>query len=132
NFFPKELSPFGYNETLAVEKFPLTKDEALKQGFKWEDSPRGTFGKETVKWENVPDSITETANMDVPKQVFTCTSCQKTISSFLANLISTNNSKFHCQDFAPTADITADSKLAVRIAPGLENVCAITKFLITP
>ncbi len=77
NFFPKELTPFGYNETLAVENFPLTKEEALKQGFKWEDLSRGTFGKETIKWENAPDSIKDTEGIDVPKQIFACQSCNK-------------------------------------------------------
>lgn len=37
-FFPPSLSPFGYNETMAREYFPLTKDEALEQGFKWYES----------------------------------------------------------------------------------------------
>ncbi|MEI8092157.1 MAG: hypothetical protein WCG98_08430 [bacterium] len=30
-FFPTSLSPFGYNETVAMEYFPLTKEEAMKQ-----------------------------------------------------------------------------------------------------
>ncbi len=45
-FFPVELSPFGYNESCVQEQFPLTKDQALAQGFKWEDAERGTYGKE--------------------------------------------------------------------------------------
>jgi len=36
-FFPYELSPFGYNETVAHEYFPLTRDEALARGFNWND-----------------------------------------------------------------------------------------------
>ena len=31
-FFPASLSPFGYNETVANEYFPLTKDQAEKLG----------------------------------------------------------------------------------------------------
>lgn len=34
-FFPPDLAAFGYNETVAQEYFPLTKDEALEQGFLW-------------------------------------------------------------------------------------------------
>ena len=30
-FLPPKLSPFGYNETVAQERYPLTKEEALKQ-----------------------------------------------------------------------------------------------------
>ena len=36
-FFPMGLSPYGYNETLANEYFPLTKEEALRIGAKWQD-----------------------------------------------------------------------------------------------
>ncbi|MCH2188379.1 hypothetical protein MK079_00950 [Candidatus Gracilibacteria bacterium] len=34
-FFPYNVSPFGYNETVANEYYPLDKGEALKQGFNW-------------------------------------------------------------------------------------------------
>ena len=34
---PPELSPFGYNETVAQEYFPLTEGEALKRGWKWRE-----------------------------------------------------------------------------------------------
>ncbi len=36
-FFPSSLSPFGYNETVASEYFPLTKKEALEKWFNWSD-----------------------------------------------------------------------------------------------
>jgi hypothetical protein len=48
-FFPLSLSPFGYNEACVQEQFPLTKDQALAQGFKWEDTERGTYGQENGK-----------------------------------------------------------------------------------
>lgn len=34
-FFPPELSPFAYNETIAQEYFPLTAEEAEKRGYRW-------------------------------------------------------------------------------------------------
>jgi len=36
-FFPVEISPFAYNETVAQEYFTLTKEEVLKRGWKWKD-----------------------------------------------------------------------------------------------
>jgi hypothetical protein len=36
-FFPPELSPFAYNETIAQEYFPLTKEQAINQGYRWKD-----------------------------------------------------------------------------------------------
>lgn len=37
-FFPVEVSPFGYNETIAGDFYPLTKDEVLAKGWKWNDA----------------------------------------------------------------------------------------------
>jgi len=36
-FFPMELSPFAYNETVAHEYFPLREEEAAARGWKWKD-----------------------------------------------------------------------------------------------
>jgi len=40
-FFPHKLSPFGFNETFASRNYKLTKEEALKLGFKWQDNDFG-------------------------------------------------------------------------------------------
>jgi hypothetical protein len=37
-FFPASISPFCYNETVVMEYYPLTKDEALAKGFKRMDT----------------------------------------------------------------------------------------------
>jgi len=34
-FFPHELSPFGYNETVAGEYFPMTEEEVRNKGWNW-------------------------------------------------------------------------------------------------
>jgi hypothetical protein len=36
-YLPIEMSPWAYNETLAHEYFPLTKEEAVAQGYRWRD-----------------------------------------------------------------------------------------------
>jgi hypothetical protein len=78
NFFPKDLSAFGYNESSAMDEFPLTKEKALAQGFKWEDTSRGTYGKETVDWKKFSDSILDlSSDFDVGKEVFVCIECNK-------------------------------------------------------
>jgi len=76
NFFPKNLSCFGYNETPANEQFPLSKEEAIKKGFGWEDTDRGTYNKGTIKFDDIPISIKET-NLDIIKEIFVCESCNK-------------------------------------------------------
>ncbi|MBP9715293.1 MAG: hypothetical protein KBD52_02295 [Candidatus Pacebacteria bacterium] len=78
DFFPKNISMFGYNESSAMEEFPLTKEEALNHGFKWEDTLRGTYGKETITWDGFPDSINDLSeDFDVNKEVFACIECNK-------------------------------------------------------
>ncbi|KKU79382.1 MAG: hypothetical protein UY05_C0032G0008 [Candidatus Peregrinibacteria bacterium GW2011_GWA2_47_7] len=37
-FFPIRISPFPYNETVAQDYFPLSKEEALRKGYSWKDS----------------------------------------------------------------------------------------------
>ncbi len=76
-FFPPAVSTFGYNESAALEQFPLTKEEALAKGFGWEEYPRGTFGKETVSWDKVPDSIRDVDGKVMLKEVFGCVQCKK-------------------------------------------------------
>ncbi|MDO8574594.1 MAG: hypothetical protein Q7R86_03115 [bacterium] len=77
DYYPPTLSTFGYNEACVQEQFPLTKEKALKQGFKWEDTERGTFSKETISWDKVPGSINDAGDLDVPKQVLVCLECKK-------------------------------------------------------
>ncbi|MDO8530375.1 MAG: hypothetical protein Q7S10_03165 [bacterium] len=36
-FFPSNLSLFSYNETSAMDHFPLSKEQALAQGFSWKE-----------------------------------------------------------------------------------------------
>jgi hypothetical protein len=57
-FFPMELSPFAYNETIAQEYFPLTKKEASEQGYKWKDREERKYTID-IKNEDIPDNIKE-------------------------------------------------------------------------
>jgi hypothetical protein len=75
-FFPKNLSCFGYNETPANEEFLLTKEEARTNGFSWEDTERGTYGKETRRIIDMPESFKD-INFDVIEEIFICESCSK-------------------------------------------------------
>lgn len=75
-FFPESISPFGYNETLAHELYPLTKDEVLKRGWHWKDNIPMLFGKQTIQPEDVPDSIQSVPDT-ITQEIFTCTTCTK-------------------------------------------------------
>ena len=55
-FFPLELSPFAYNETIAHEYFPLSKEWVIEQGLEWRDpEPRGY--EVTIISSQLPDHI---------------------------------------------------------------------------
>ncbi len=69
-FFPPELSPFGYNETIAQEYFPLTKEQALSQGYRWKDENQKLYNP-TLKFNEVPDSILEVSD-DIINEVIAC------------------------------------------------------------
>nr|MDD3720584.1 hypothetical protein [Candidatus Gracilibacteria bacterium] len=59
-FFPSSISPFGYNETVADEYFPLSKDKALKTGFNWSDY-EAPFPKvdKIIPASKLPEDITK-------------------------------------------------------------------------
>lgn len=76
DFFPVELSFFGYNETVAQEQFPLTKEQAVDRGYYWSENVRGTYGAETKNWNDVPERISD-IDFDIMQEVFTCQETQK-------------------------------------------------------
>ena len=74
-FFPIEFSPFGYNNTLATQHFPLTKEEVKNKGYSWVDIQRGEYAI-TQKAEEIPDSINEVTDQ-ILREVFECGNCKK-------------------------------------------------------
>ncbi len=75
-FFPAKLSHFCYNETTAQMYFPITKEEALAKGYRWQDSFQFTTGKETIKVEALPQTIAEVGD-GIMKEVLACTNCKR-------------------------------------------------------
>lgn len=60
-FFPPEISPFSYNETMAQEFFPLNKEEALAKGYSWRDPDERSY-QATVRRGQVPDRLSEVSD----------------------------------------------------------------------
>ncbi len=74
-FFNQTLSAHGYNETLAQDFFPLTKEEVLKHGWRWHDETTSTehyMGPEVA----VPETINEVAD-DITEKILRCADTQK-------------------------------------------------------
>jgi hypothetical protein len=75
-FLPAELSYFGYNETLAEEQFPLTKERVAESGWSWRESLQRTVGKETITSEMIPLTIKETPDT-ICTEVLRCVDCSR-------------------------------------------------------
>lgn len=89
-FFPSSMSPWGYNETQAQDYFPLSKEEALKLGFKWKEQDKSAVaeGEGVVQCEHgqkcehlcsgafkmTPGEISfcDKFGLPYPKQCFNC------------------------------------------------------------
>ncbi|MFA5791541.1 MAG: hypothetical protein WC884_00705 [Candidatus Paceibacterota bacterium] len=55
-FFPSELSPFSYNETIAQEYFTKTKEEIIKNGYQYRILSEKDY-EPTIKSADLPDQI---------------------------------------------------------------------------
>lgn len=75
-FFPPAIAPVCYNETQGQYYLPMTKEETLAHGWQWEDKVPGTFGKETISSDEIPDNI-NVVEEDITSQILSCTSCKK-------------------------------------------------------
>ncbi len=72
-FFPTDLSPHAYNETVAQEYFPLTENEVKKKGWRWCEKNMKEYAKSDVK---VPKRIEDVPN-DMIEKILACEKCGK-------------------------------------------------------
>jgi hypothetical protein len=92
DYFPVEHAMWAYNESWGQLWFPLTKEEAFKKGFYWNDPEERDY-KITIKSEDLPDHID-----DVPDSILDeIISCEHT--SWRAN----NTHEVNCNDNCSTA-----------------------------
>jgi hypothetical protein len=74
-FFPPEFSPFGYNETVAQDFFPLSETEAKEKGYAWRPIEVREY-EMTISAENLPDNI-KAVEESILKEIIKCASCGK-------------------------------------------------------
>jgi hypothetical protein len=69
-FFPRSMSPYGYNETNAIDYFPQTREESLQKGFLWRDE---TDQQETYLGPvfDPPEAISGIGN-DICEKILLC------------------------------------------------------------
>ncbi|HBF67089.1 MAG TPA: hypothetical protein DDW36_01530 [Candidatus Magasanikbacteria bacterium] len=75
-FFPAWASPHAYNESIAQDYYPLTKEDARINGFQWRDNLPGTKGKETIAQEDMPDCI-DAVEDSITNEVLACIECNR-------------------------------------------------------
>jgi hypothetical protein len=74
-FFPPEFSPFAYNETIAQDFFPLSKEEIEKQGFLYREFPITEY-QITILAKDLPDDIKDVSD-DIVKESIECLECKR-------------------------------------------------------
>jgi len=75
NFFPISMCPFGYNESIVNEYMPLSKEEALKQGFTWRDDIPRTIGQENCVYKDLPKNPNDYDDEKLLNKILKCESC---------------------------------------------------------
>lgn len=94
--FPDALSPFAYNETSAGDFFPLTKEEALKKGYKWKDKEKQNY-KTTIKSLELPETIGE-ASDSILTEIIECAEKDKSYSVGAYRIVPNELSFYHKMD----------------------------------
>ncbi len=75
-FFAPDMAPYSYNESLAQDTFPLTREKALAYGFRWQEQSTGTFGKETIAEKDLPETIAQVSDA-ILSEILVCCDCGK-------------------------------------------------------
>lgn len=73
---PASLAPFAYNETIAQDNFPLTKEEVLALGMRWEDDIQKTEGRESIQPEDIADNIKNVPD-SMTQETLRCVECKR-------------------------------------------------------
>ncbi|MBI3888738.1 hypothetical protein HY311_03010 [Candidatus Nomurabacteria bacterium] len=69
-YFPASVSPFAYNESMAQDYFPLTKEEALKAGYTWYDRTERDY-KVTLFTKDLPETINDVKE-NITEEIIQC------------------------------------------------------------
>jgi hypothetical protein len=69
-FFPFELSPHKYNESIAQEYIPLSKKEALRMNYSWNEVEEKNYVP-TKNWNDLPDT-TEGVDDKILSEIILC------------------------------------------------------------
>jgi len=114
-FFPPELSPFCYNETIAQDYFPLTKEQVIEQGYSWKD-PEPRNYQIDIKTDELPDHIKDVPD-DIIGKVIQCANYRLPTTDYQLHRGIQDNSRRAC--FLPSDEFTPTPSL-----PQLPPLCS--------
>ncbi|MBI5220715.1 MAG: hypothetical protein HY978_02685 [Candidatus Liptonbacteria bacterium] len=72
-FFPQDISLHTYNESYAIDFFPLTREEAEQRGLSWKELP-GPSASPTLRGNTIPGDILDTPDT-ILDDVLECGTC---------------------------------------------------------
>ncbi|MBN2086802.1 hypothetical protein JW758_00475 [Candidatus Peregrinibacteria bacterium] len=104
-FFPVKYSPFAYNETIAQDYFPLSKNEVLSRGWKWHNMDQRDFKPQIYQ---IPDNI-QSVSDNICDEVLACDECGKNYKVLLSEL------KFYKQMNYPVPRKCTDCRFTERL-----------------
>ncbi|MDD5055440.1 MAG: hypothetical protein PHZ00_04205 [Candidatus Peribacteraceae bacterium] len=74
-YFPMDLCPFAYNESFAPDLFPMTKEEALKRGWRWYEGAEA-HDRYLGAHFDLPETIAEVKD-GLSKKILLCEASKK-------------------------------------------------------
>jgi len=83
-FFPPEIAPFAYNESDAMDFFPLSREEVENRGYRWRE-PDPSPHKPTIEGGDLPDDI-QNVEDSILKEIVECTECKRAFRMVPAEL----------------------------------------------
>lgn len=101
-FFPAQLAPYAYNETLGNDLYPITADQAKLRGWKWLDNQTA---KTTVHTAIIPDHITAVSQTNLAT-TYQCADCARPFRYVAAELKFHQAAKLALSPFCPGCRFT--------------------------
>lgn len=74
-FFPIEFASFGYNNSLAIQHFSITKEEIIENNYGWIEEEPGKYAITKMSSE-IPESISE-VDESITKEILECAQCRR-------------------------------------------------------
>lgn len=109
-FFPPACSCFAYNESTAPSYFPLTKEQAINEGFLWLERPEETVGTtRKIQAQDLPDHIRDISD-DIQHWAIECPVSRKLFKIMRAEL------EFYRSMQLPIPHLHPDERYRRRIA----------------